>query len=149
MEGARDDLLMPGLMCAMGKITDNFPPADRPRECPAIDLPVAMGILIATGQVKISDLESIAMVGEISLDGTVNRVRGLLSVADQCSKDGIRTLLVPQDNAYEAAVIQKVRVIPITSLGQAIAFLSGNSEVPSVQVDLAEIFSQNGKYDLD
>jgi magnesium chelatase family protein len=108
-----------------------------------------MGILIATGQVKISDLESIAMVGEISLDGTVNRVRGLLSMADQCSKDGIKILLVPQDNAYEAAVIQKVRVIPIASLAQAIAFLSGSAEVPSVQVDLAEIFSQNGKYDLD
>ncbi|GFP37194.1 magnesium chelatase family protein [Candidatus Hakubella thermalkaliphila] len=148
-ERVRAGLINSGYKFPLERITVNLSPADLRKESPAFDLPVAMGILIATGQVKISDLESIAMVGEISLDGTVNRVRGLLSVADQCSKDGIRTLLVPQDNAYEAAVIQKVRVIPITSLGQAIAFLSGNSEVPSVQVDLAEIFSLNGKYDLD
>ncbi|GFP43923.1 magnesium chelatase family protein, partial [Candidatus Hakubella thermalkaliphila] len=136
-ERVRAGLINSGYKFPLERITVNLSPADLRKESPAFDLPVAMGILIATGQVKISDLESIAMVGEISLDGTVNRVRGLLSVADQCSKDGIRTLLVPQDNAYEAAVIQKVRVIPITSLGQAIAFLSGNSEVPSVQVDLA------------
>src|SRR5215467_12976992 len=110
------------------RITVNLAPADLKKEGAAFDLPVAIGILAATGLVKPERLERALVLGELSLDGRVAAVRGVLPVAISCRRARYAPLLVPVDNAVEAAVVGGLRVIPVPSLQDAVAYLNGERE---------------------
>src|SRR4030067_3770912 len=105
-----------GLYFPRKRITVNLAPASVRKEGPAYDLPIALGVLIATGQLPPESLQEALVVGELSLDGTVRHVRGVLPMAATAAAQGFRRIFVPQVDAGEASLIPGLEVIPVPSL---------------------------------
>ncbi len=114
-----------GLIFPGKRITVNLAPADIRKEGPAYDLPIAVGVLIASGQVWPQQVEDALFVGELSLDGSVRHVNGILPIAALAHQQRIRRVFVPAQDAPEAALIDGLEVIPVENLGQLAAHLQG------------------------
>jgi magnesium chelatase family protein len=112
------------------RITVNLAPADFRKEGPAFDLPIALGILAATGCVRDGRTPPVAVVGELALDGAIQPVRGVLAVALACRRRGVRRLLVPVDNQAEAAALEDLTVLGAATLADAVATLNGELSPP-------------------
>jgi magnesium chelatase family protein len=119
-----------GLDFPVDRITVNLAPADLRKEGAAFDLPMALGILLATGVVKPGLIEDTVALGELSLDGHIRPVRGVLPVALHCRRRGVPRLLVPAGNAAEASVVSGVGVIPLATLHDALEYLNGERDIP-------------------
>ena len=132
-----------------GRITINLAPADTKKEGAAFDLPLALGCLSATGQMLSDRLKDYAVVGELALDGSVRPVRGALSMAMTVREAGLKGLILPADNAREAAVVADIEVVPVTALAQAVGFLTGDLPIEPCQVDLAAVFEESRRDDVD
>lgn len=115
------------------KITINLAPADVRKEGPAFDLPMAVGILVATEQVRTTHLDGALLLGELSLDGGIRPVPGLLSIALAARALGHRTLIVPEPNAVEAALVDGVDIYPARTLGEVIRHLEGTTPIAAVR----------------
>ena len=109
-----------------GRNTVNLAPADIKKEGPVYDLPIAVGLIAATGQAEMPQIEQYAMIGELALSGEVRRVRGVLPVTLEMRRQGMRGILVPADNAEEAAVAEGIDVFAVRHLREAVDFLAGN-----------------------
>jgi magnesium chelatase family protein len=109
------------------RITVNLAPADLRKEGASFDLPIALGILSATGCVRAGAVGPFAVVGELSLDGQIHGVRGTLAVGLACRRKGIDTILVPSDNRAEARAVGGLRVLPASTLREAVALLNGET----------------------
>ncbi|MCE5302785.1 MAG: YifB family Mg chelatase-like AAA ATPase, partial [Planctomycetaceae bacterium] len=132
------------------RVTINLAPADLPKEAASFDLPMAIGILVASGQIVADRLREYAVVGELALDGTARPVRGALSMAMATAEmDGVRGLIVPSASAAEAAVVEGVEIIPVSSLAQAVAFLTGEIDIEPQPSRLDELFRALTSYDVD
>jgi len=132
------------------RVVINLAPADLPKQATSFDLPIAIGILVGSSQLESDVLEKYAMVGELSLEGQMRSVKGVLSIAIAAAKQtGIRGLMVPTENAQEAAVVEGLNVIPISSLNEAFGFLSGTLQIEPVPSRLNEIYEAYSKYDVD
>lgn len=137
------------------KTTVNLAPADVRKEGASFDLPIALGILGAAGD--LGDLEnagSTLSIGELSLDGRIRPVRGALSIALTARENGIENLLLPEENATEAAVVQGINVFPVRTLREAarlVEDLNGIQQtlIPPLKLDLAEFKSDTLKYRVD
>ena len=114
------------------KITVNLAPADVRKEGPAFDLPMAVGILAATEQIR-AHLDGTVLLGELSLDGGVRPVAGVLSIALAARALGLRALIVPRDNAAEAALVEELDIYPVASLGEVLRHLEGEVSLPPVR----------------
>ncbi|HOM81273.1 MAG TPA: YifB family Mg chelatase-like AAA ATPase [Armatimonadota bacterium] len=117
------------------RITINLAPGDTRKEGPSFDLPIAIGILAATGQVKSEGLEEWAFIGEMALDGTVRPVNGVLPMAIGCRDAKKKRLIVPEANAREAAVVGEVQVYPATDLAQVVRLLENPDAVSPFVVE--------------
>ena len=95
------------------KITINMAPADIRKEGSAYDLPIAIGILAASGQVETEHLEQYIIMGELSLDGTLNPIKGALPIAIKAQQEGFKGVIIPKENAKEAAVVNDIDVIGV------------------------------------
>ncbi|HET7342558.1 MAG TPA: YifB family Mg chelatase-like AAA ATPase [Methylomirabilota bacterium] len=113
------------------RVTVNLSPADVRKEGAAFDLPIALGILAATGALRDGTLGPFAVVGELALDGQIQPVRGTLAVGLACWRHGVGTLLVPEGNCAEAAAVEGLRVLPAATLRDAVALLSGERLPPA------------------
>src|SRR6185369_15508275 len=122
------------------RVTVNLAPADVKKDGTAFDLPIALGMLAASGQLPTTHLRAYASLGELSLDGRVRPVRGALPVAAAARASGLRGLLVPPENAREAAVIRGIEVVPVPTLTEAFQFLRGDRIIEPAYVDLAAVF---------
>lgn len=136
------------------KITVNLAPADLRKEGAAFDLPVALAILGAAGDLGIETLEDTMSVGELSLDGRVRPVRGALSIALKAREAGIRNLLLPEENATEAAVVAGINVYPVKDLRSAAELAqdlqSGRDTIiKPLKLDISELKSRENKYRVD
>lgn len=138
-----------GFQFPLGRTTINLAPADIKKEGPSFDLPIALGMLAASEQIETDRLDRFVMVGELALTGAVRPVKGVLSIAIQARRDGRAGILVPAENAAEAAVVQGLRVIPIHNLREAAEYLEGQIEVPATQVDVVRIFQTPPDEELD
>src|SRR6185436_17426932 len=127
----------------------NLAPADVKKEGPSFDLPIAVGILAASEQIETDQLDHFVLVGELALTGAVRPVKGVLPIALQARAEGKTGLLVPADNAAEAAVVTGLRVIPVQNLREAASFLEGEVEIPPSAVDIAGLFAQRPDDELD
>ena len=127
----------------------NLAPADLRKEGPAFDLPIALGVLFANGDVVADRAEEFLVVGELALDGRVRPTNGALSVALLAKQRGLRGVIVPAVNAAEAAVVESMDVIPVTSLTQAVGFLSGQLPLEPKAIDVEAVFAQSSRYDCD
>ncbi|MCL1856236.1 MAG: YifB family Mg chelatase-like AAA ATPase [Kiritimatiellaeota bacterium] len=120
----------------VGRTTINLAPADIRKEGPLFDLPMAIGVIAASGKLAATEgLEATAMVGELALSGDVRRVRGVLPIALEMRRMGIRRLLVPAENAAEAAVVEGLEVYAVTNLREAIGVVEGTTAATPVVVD--------------
>lgn len=126
-----------------GRTTVNLAPADIKKEGPCYDLPIAVGAIIAAGYVGGHiDASEVAMIGELALSGEVRRCRGVLPVAIAMRNLGIPKMLVPVDNAEEAAVVEGISIIPVRSLRQAMMYLEGKEHIDPVRIDMADLCAQ-------
>ncbi len=128
-ERVRAALVNSGLVHPRARLTVNLAPADLRKEGPAYDLPIAVGILLASEQVS-EDLSSAGLVGELSLDGHVRSVTGVLPMAVAARDEGLTELYVPEPNAAEAALVQGVTVFPVASLASLVGHLHGYAPIP-------------------
>jgi len=119
-----------GLVFPSKRITVNLAPADIRKAGPSYDLPIAVGVLIASEQVWPQEVENTLFTGELSLDGSVRHVNGVLPIAAVARQQGIQRVFVPAGDAPEAALIEGLEVIPVESLGQLTAHLQGLRSIP-------------------
>jgi len=138
-----------GFKFPMGRATINLAPADVKKEGPSFDLPIAVGMLAASEQVETDQLENFVLIGELALTGAVRHVKGVLPIALRAKADGMTGLLVPVENAAEAAVVAGLRVIPIQNLREATSFLEGEVKIPPTKVDIESLFDQPRDDELD
>ncbi len=138
-----------GYKFPMGKTTINLAPADVKKEGPSFDLPIAIGMLAASEQLETDQLDNFAMVGELALTGGVRAVKGVLPIALRAKAEGRVGVLVPTENAAEAAVVSGLQVIPIQNLREATAFLEGEIKIAATRVDLRNLFGDHSEDDLD
>ncbi|MGB9774092.1 MAG: YifB family Mg chelatase-like AAA ATPase [Bacteroidota bacterium] len=132
------------------RITINLAPADIKKEGSAYDLPIAIGILAANGQVQSDLLETFVILGELSLDGSLRPVHGSLPIALEVKKQGLRGMILPKQNAKEAAMVEGIDVYPMESLSETVDFLNGEHQLLSpFHVDLAEVFAEEQRYSID
>ena len=131
------------------RITVNLAPAAVKKEGAGYDLPIALGILAASGSLTCSDLEETAIVGELSLDGAVRPVRGVLPMVLEAKQNRIERILVPADNAHEAAVVDGIEIIAVEQLRQAADFLAGQQEIMPSRTDVQALFGRRNQYSVD
>jgi magnesium chelatase family protein len=129
--------------------TVNLAPADRRKEGPAFELPIALGLLAATDSVHLSPEGRYAVVGELALDGRVRAVRGALSMAMRARQEGFDGVVVPLDNVREAGVVRGLDVVAVSSLAEAVGFLTGAQALQPVQLEIDRIFCESRSYEVD
>lgn len=127
----------------------NLAPADVKKVGPAFDLPIALGILACSGALSPDVLRDSVVIGELALDGRVRPVTGVLSMAMTAAAGGFSKMIVPLDNAREAAVVKDLEVYPVGSLAQTAALLSGQLPIEPTAVDLEALFEECGVYEVD
>jgi len=138
-----------GYKFPMGRTTINLAPADVKKEGPSFDLPIALGMLAASEQIETDQLDNFIAVGELALTGAVRPCKGVLPVAIRAKDDGKIGVLVPAENAAEAAVVAGLQVIPVQNLREAAQFLEGEIKIAPVKVDVAGMFEHESGDDLD
>lgn len=132
------------------RITINLAPADIKKEGSAFDLPMAVGILAATGQILREKVDDFVLLGELSLDGALRPVPGVLPMAMNFkANNGIKGIIVPRENAREAAMADTVPVYPVTSLKEAVHFLEDESTLKPFKVDIQSVFLSARHYPID
>lgn len=131
------------------KITVNLAPANTKKEGSFFDLPIAIGILVCTEVILENIPENIAFVGELSLDGKLNKINGILPMCIEAKKLGISKIIVPLENAKEASVVSGIEIYGAETLTQVVEFLNGITKIEQMQVDVEELFTSNANNVLD
>jgi len=131
------------------KTVINLAPADLRKEGPIFDLPIALGISFANGNVVSEHTDGYFVAGELALDGRVRPIRGALSAAILAKERSMRGIILPVENAPEAAVVEGLDVIPVSCLTEATGFLSGQLPLEPTTVDLDAVFASSSIYDCD
>jgi len=131
------------------KVVVNLAPADLKKEGAAFDLPIAIGILAAMGRVEVPMLDETMLAGELSLDGEVKPVRGILSLALAARKAGLKRLILSEENAAEAAVVGELEIIGVKTLRQTIDLLNGEVTIAPAQAVASTTIDEAGPYAED
>ena len=132
------------------KITINLAPADVKKEGSAFDLPIALGILSAMDIIPMEKFHRKIILGELSLEGVLRGIRGVLPIALEAIKEGYEEIILPSQNADEAALVGGIKVIPVVSLAETVEYLNCEKGIEPRIVDLKRIFEENqSKYNLD
>ena len=131
------------------KITVNLAPADIKKEGAAFDLPIALGILIASDIILGNKAKDYLIVGELSLDGRIKSIHGGLSLAVATRDSKLKGIIVPKDNALETAVVKGIDVLAVEHLSQVVDFLNGSHDITPTEVDIESIFNKQSTYSVD
>ncbi|MBL7170822.1 MAG: YifB family Mg chelatase-like AAA ATPase [Candidatus Omnitrophica bacterium] len=131
------------------RITVNFAPADVRKEGSSYDLPVALGILATQGFIKQEKLKQFVILGELSLDGGIRKINGVLPIAQAVRRTKKRGLIIPWDNAPEAAIVSQIEVYPVRNLLEVIRFLNEEIEIERFTIDVKEVFRDGQDYEID
>ncbi|AFH48608.1 Putative chaperone [Ignavibacterium album JCM 16511] len=138
-----------GIQFPVKKITINLAPADIKKEGSAFDLPIAVGILSALELIPLDSLADTIFLGELSLDGSLRHIKGALPIAVEAKSKSIRRIILPNDSAQEAAIVDGVDVYGFDNLSEVIAFLNGDLEKEVTITDKQNLFSSINQYHLD
>jgi len=139
-----------GLKWPGRQVIINMAPADIRKEGSSYDLPLALGILAASEMVDGSRIEGMMLTGELSLDGAIKPVRGVLPMALQARSQGFRALMVPAENSAEAAVVEGIDVYGVSGLEEVLRYMRGETDITPQKVDINALFRQEGnRYDAD
>lgn len=135
-ERVRAALANCGFDFPMQRITANLAPASLRKAGPGLDLPIAIALLVASGQLEWERLSRVAMAGELALDGALRPIPGVLAIAEAARADGAEAVMVPSENGAEAALVEGLEVLPLDNLAQAVG-LSGGEWAPARPQPLA------------
>ncbi len=125
------------------RLVVNLAPADQKKEGPFFDLPIAVGVVAAQGRVPLANLQGVALLGELSLDGSIRSVRGALPMAIALRGLGLKRLILPYDNRAEVQCVSGIELLPAAHLRQVVAYLAGEGELESIQpVDYQQLLGQ-------
>ncbi|HEY5690859.1 MAG TPA: YifB family Mg chelatase-like AAA ATPase [Cyclobacteriaceae bacterium] len=139
-----------GYFMPRNKVVVNLAPADIRKEGSAYDLPIALSILQASGQVPITKLDQFVIMGELSLDGILRAIKGALPIAIQSQKEEFKGFVLPKANAREAAIVNNLNVYGVETLQEAIDFFTSKKEIEPLVVDTREVFNEQlNTYDSD
>jgi magnesium chelatase family protein len=138
-----------GFFFPVHKTTINLAPADVKKEGSAFDLPIAVGILGANADLRRENLEDVLLIGELALDGRVRPVRGALAIAVAAKRHGLKRLLLPAENAREAAVVSGLDVYPVKDLHEVVTLLNADPPPAAMRIDLEEMFGAADQYTVD
>jgi magnesium chelatase family protein len=126
----------PPRTCTVGRTVIELAPAELKKDAGAFDLPIALALLVAAGQLAGGRPGEFAVAGELALDGSLRPVRGALAVAMSAEARGLHKLLVPAGSAREAAVVKAVEVHAVSTLAEAVGVLTGELRVPPAAADV-------------
>lgn len=132
------------------KLVVNLAPADIRKEGSAYDLPIALGALAVSDQIQADEIDRYIIMGELSLDGGVRPIKGTLPIAIQARKENFKGIIIPKQNAREAAIVNDLDVYGVSNLREAIGVLNGEGDVKPTRLDTREIFQeQQNEYEFD
>lgn len=131
------------------KVVINLAPADVRKEGASFDLPIAVGILINSGYIKRQNLDNTIIIGELSLDGRLNKIKGVLPIIVEAQKLGIKRIILPKDNVKEACIIQGIEIVGISNLRQLTNYLNGKEAINKPKINLEEILQNSVNTELD
>lgn len=131
------------------RILVNLAPANTKKEGSLFDLPIAIGILIATETIENTNISNYIFIGELSLNGKLNKVKGILPMCIEASRLGIKNVILPEENAKEAAIVKNINVIPAKNLKQVVNFLNRTEQIQSETIDINKLFQDSQKYNSD
>lgn len=131
------------------KIIVNLAPADIKKEGSFFDLPIAVGILMCNGDIQLENKESMIFIGELSLDGKLNKVSGILPMCIEAKKLGISKVILPIENAKEAAVVDGIEIIGAKDLQEVIEYLNKKREMKPTRIQVSELFQNRNMYPFD
>lgn len=131
------------------RIVVNLAPADTRKEGSFFDLPIAIGILMDFGEIMEQNLSDTIFIGELSLDGRINKVNGVLPMCIEAKRLGIKRIILPIENATEAAIVEGLRVIGAVDLKQVVSYLNKQEEISTTKTNIQELFHKKKKYTLD
>lgn len=138
-----------GFLFPSKRITVNLAPADIKKEGSSFDLPIAIGILAASQTIRTGSLDRYAILGELSLDGSLRPIKGAISISLAARSNRLDGLILPSINAKEAAIVEGINVYGFDNLIEVVAFLNGELQVNPVNVDRDAIFKSVSKYPID
>ena len=131
------------------RIVINLAPADTRKEGSFFDLPIAIGILLDFQDIKWQELNNTVFIGELSLNGKLNKVNGILPMCIEAKKLGIKRIILPEENAKEAAIVAGLEVIGASNLREVVEYLNENEDIKPTETNIQEIFHRKHKYAFD
>ena len=131
------------------RIIINLAPADTRKEGSFFDLPIAIGILLDFQEINWQNLEKTVFIGELSLNGNLNKVNGILPMCIEAKKLGIERVILPEDNAKEAAIVAGLKVIGVSNLKEVVKYLNGYINIKQTETNMQEVFRNRRKYAFD
>ncbi len=132
------------------KVVINMAPADIRKEGSAYDLPLAIGILAGSEQIRNTKLNEYILMGELSLDGSLQPIKGVLPIAIQAKEEGFKGIILPRQNAKEAAVVEGLDALGVDTIKEVVDFLNGEKEIQPLEVDInQEFLSKINNYEVD
>lgn len=147
----RIESVLKSIKCEMPRqrVIVNLAPADIKKEGAAYDLPIALSILHASHQYYFDNINKCLILGELSLDGFLRPIKGVLPIAIECKESKLEYFILPEKNAKEASVIGNIKVIPVRHIKDAIAFLSGKTSIEPYKANIEIVENNNNKYNID
>jgi magnesium chelatase family protein len=130
-------------------VTVNLAPSDIKKEGTGFDLPIAVGILAAEELIKKTVLQDCFFIGELSLDGSIKGVSGVLTAVFKAKEIGIKSVFVPEENAAEAAMVEGINVFPVKTLPDVVEFFNGRNNIEPLSLDVSKIFQKTRQYEVD
>jgi len=131
------------------RIIVNLAPANTKKEGSYLDLPIAIAILLNIEEIQKQELENTIFIGELSLDGKINKINGVLPICIEARRLGIEKVIVPVENSNEAAIVDGIDVIGVKTLEEVVEYLNGLIELTPNKINVKRYFEQNNKYLLD
>ena len=131
------------------KIVINLAPADIKKEGPAFDLPMAVGILKSLKVITKQNKENILIVGELSLNGNVNPINGVLPICIEAKKLGIKTIIIPKQNTKEASIISGIQVLGVSNLNEVVNYLNDNLNIENINTTWEKCLKNGENYQID
>ena len=131
------------------RIIVNLAPANTKKEGSYLDLPIAIAILVNIEEIQKQDFTNTIFIGELSLDGKINKINGVLPICIEARRLGIERVIVPLENSNEAAIVDGIDVIGVKTLEQVVDYLNGKIQLKSNKINVKNYFEQNNKYLLD
>ena len=148
-ERVRTAIKNSGFELRSSKIIVNLAPAEIKKEGPYFDLPIAVGILLSMETIKPQKLEDTIFIGELSLDGKLMKVNGILPLCIEAKKLNIQRIILPKENVKEATIVKGIEVIGINDLKEIVMYLNEEIEIIEDKIDAEIILNENNKYSFD